>query len=289
MSRSAADATRFTATGPYVSSKAPYQLPNSLKQNKQPTPSNYQSPTKSSISSSSQNQSSPPPGETPRQKVERLRAQARAARLAQTGNAFDRIIERGRRVANSAHKVMIYTLITASGVCGALTLYSVVSLTMWNRRQRELWLDRQLQDLQAAREAFVAGNATPAQLEILRNEKIGEIEQQKRKEADEQKLWNRTKKFLFEGLKKEDVPDAVVGSAAATTTTAAVSELMNNNKTTEEQATSFGILEAVNAKKAEAQSNINAQGPGSLDALALNVETTAKQSVKSWTSWVWGR
>ena len=133
---------------------------------------------------------------------------------------------------------------------------------MWNRRQRELWLDRQLQDLQAAREAFVAGTATPAQLEILRNEKIGEIEQQKRKEADEQKLWNRTKKFLFEGLKKDDVPDAVVGSAAATTTTAAVSELMNNNKTTEEQATSFGILEAVKAKNVEAQSNINAQGPG---------------------------
>lgn len=162
---------------------------------------------------------------------------------------------------------------------------------MWNRRQRELWLDRQLQDLQAAREAYVSGTATPAQLEILRNEKIGEIEQQKRKEADEQKLWNRTKRFLFEGLKKEDVPDAVT-SAATTTTTGAVSELVNNNKmatTSEGQTTSFGILEAVNAKKAEAQSNINAQGPGSLDALALNAETTAKQSVKSWTSWIWGR
>jgi hypothetical protein len=120
MSRSAADATRFTATGPYVSSKAPYQLPDSLKQNKQsPSSSTTQSTSKSSIPSSSNqnsNSSSSPPGETPRQKVERLRAQARAARLAQTGNAFDRIIERGRRVANSAHKVMIYTLITASGI-----------------------------------------------------------------------------------------------------------------------------------------------------------------------------
>lgn len=125
MSRSAADATRFTATGPYVSSKAPYRLPDSLKQNKQSIPSTSQhtSEATSSISTSSQtsqtsqnlqNQSSPS-GETPRQKVERLRAQARAARLAQSGNAFDRIIERGRRVANSAHKVMIYTLITASG------------------------------------------------------------------------------------------------------------------------------------------------------------------------------
>lgn len=127
MSRSAADATRFTATGPYVSSKAPYQLPDSLQQNKQSTPSTSQPTTKSSsIPSSSQNQSSPP-GETPRQKVERLRAQARAARLAQTGNAFDRIIERGRRVANSAHKVMIYTLITASGASIFVMTYKSVN------------------------------------------------------------------------------------------------------------------------------------------------------------------
>jgi flagellar basal body L-ring protein FlgH len=154
---------------------------------------------------------------------------------------------------------------------------------MWNRRQRELWLDRQLKDLQTAREAYVAGTATEEQLEILRNEKIGEIEQQKRKEADEQKLWNRTKKFLFEGLKKEDVPDTI-------TTTGAVSELLaNNNKTATTTEGSFGILEAVNAKKAETQSDINAQGPGSLDVLASNAETTAKQSVKGWTSWIWGR
>lgn len=133
----------------------------------------------------------------------------------------------------------------------------------------------------------MSGTATPAQLEILRNEKIGEIEQQKRKEADEQKLWNRTKRFLFEGLKKEDVPDSVV--TASTTTTGPVSELVNNNKTATTSEGSFGILEAVNAKKAEAQSNITAQGPGSLDTLALNAETTAKQSVKSWTSWIWRR
>lgn len=143
MSRSAADATRFTATGPYVSSKAPYQLPDSLKQNKQSTPSTSQPTSKatSSISSSSQNQSSPP-GETPRQKVERLRAQARAARLAQSGNAFDRIIERGRRVANSAHKVMIYTLITASGTPPPFPFPppflqdEMLTVSWWKRRLR---------------------------------------------------------------------------------------------------------------------------------------------------------
>jgi len=53
--------------------------------------------------------------EPPRQKVERLRAQARAARLAQSTSTFDRVIEVGRRVANRAHKAMVYTLIGASG------------------------------------------------------------------------------------------------------------------------------------------------------------------------------
>jgi hypothetical protein len=279
MSRSAADATRFTATGPYVSSKVPYQLPNSVKsaQSQQ-----QQSPKPSSSSSS---------GETPRQKVERLRAQARAAKLSQSTTAFDRIIERGRRVANGAHKVMIYSLITASGlsspspphsntkrkrlmkigVCGALTLYSVVSLTMWNRRQRELWLDKQLQDLQAAREAYVHGTATAEQLEILKNEKIGEIEKRKKQEADEQKLWNRTKRYLFDGLKKEE------DAAAGTTIMAAVADINSNNDNNK----ASPILEAVNAKKAEAT-----QQPGQLDVLAANAEFTAK---KSWSSWIWGK
>jgi hypothetical protein len=141
---------------------------------------------------------------------------------------------------------------------------------MWNRRQRELWLDRQLQDLQSAREAYVAGTATPEQLEILRNEKIGEIEQQKIKEVQEQRLWNRTKRFLFEGMKKEGGLD-------------------DNNK-------KIGVLEALNASKAdEAAASATATAftavpePGPLDVLAANAETSAKQSAKSWSDWIWRR
>jgi hypothetical protein len=53
--------------------------------------------------------------ETPKQKVERLRAQARAARMTQSSSGMDRVIEVGRRVANKAHKGMVYSLIIASG------------------------------------------------------------------------------------------------------------------------------------------------------------------------------
>ncbi|QKX62434.1 uncharacterized protein TRUGW13939_09595 [Talaromyces rugulosus] len=270
MSRSAADATRFTATGPYVGPKAPYKLPdlNKSKQ-KPPRPSNNTNEPQDPKQQGQQGQQGGQ--ETPRQKVERLRAQARAARLSQKSSLVDRIIERGGRAANGAHKVIIYTLIAASGVCGALTIYSAVSLTMWNRRQRELWLDRQLQDLQSAREAYVAGTATPEQLEILRNEKIGEIEQQKIKETKEQRLWNRTKRFLFEGMKKEGASD-------------------DNKK--------IGVLEALNASKADevaaAATSSTAVSkavpePGPLDVLAANAETSAKQSAKGWSDWIWRR
>lgn len=113
MSRSAADATRFTATGPYANSKpnnAPYELPKFMQKdnasNKPAGQGQGQSPQRG------------PDGqvETPKQKVERLRAQARAARIAQSSSGSDRLIEFGRRFANKAHKGMVYSLIVASGM-----------------------------------------------------------------------------------------------------------------------------------------------------------------------------
>lgn len=121
MSRSAADATRFTATGPYASSKpkdTPYELPDFLKPKEEPAAPEAPKPK------------GPQPGpngqpETPKQKVERLRAQARAARMAQSSSGVDRWIEVGRRFANRAHKGMVYSLIAASGMCLAVLGFPV--------------------------------------------------------------------------------------------------------------------------------------------------------------------
>lgn len=109
MSRSAADATRFTATGPYANARPhgpAYKLPSFMKNT-----------TAQSTPGGAPGQH-PGPGqeETPRQKVERLRAQARAARVAQGSSRVDRVIDVGREVANRAHKVMVYSLIAASGI-----------------------------------------------------------------------------------------------------------------------------------------------------------------------------
>ena len=99
MPRSTADATRFTATGPYASSKSTAFDPNARA-------STVQIPTGAA-----------PAGETPQQKIARLRAAARQAKDAQQqGAAFDRIVASGRVWADRAHRVTTAGLIGFTGV-----------------------------------------------------------------------------------------------------------------------------------------------------------------------------
>ncbi|RMJ23006.1 hypothetical protein PHISP_06120 [Aspergillus sp. HF37] len=285
MSRSAADATRFTATGPYANSKPgssrlPYNLPDFM-QKSQPQPQSQNHSQSQGTGQPGQGAGSQATGgggqsETPREKVERLRAQTRAARAAAAApSGVDRMIEVGRRVANRAHKTMVYALIATSGACGVLTVYSMVSLTLYNRRQRLAWLDNELEKLQQARLAYANETATPEQLEVLRNEKIGEIMQQKKDAEKEQRPWNQAKRFLFGGMMSEEADQGrrVEGEAAEAKP---------------------AVLEAVTAKegsnfKADGATAQQQQKPGQLDVLADNAESAVKQNSRSWFSWFTGR
>ncbi|CEO58669.1 hypothetical protein PMG11_03376 [Penicillium brasilianum] len=269
MSRSAADATRFTATGPYASSKpngAPYELPNFMQSKDNAKPAKPSAPQTG------------PDGqpETPKQKVERLRAQARAARMAQQSSGVDRWIESGRKFANRAHKGMVYSLIVASGVCGVLTVYSMVSLTLYNRRQRTLWIEKEVENLKQARIAQASGTATAEQLELIEKEEIGEIYKRKRAEEKAQRPWAKAKRFLFEKMNAEDA-----GASAAAASTAAVAT----------EASQPSVVEAVQAQQAfdAAKAKTGAPMPGQLDVLAENAELAAKKTTRSWTSWLTGR
>ncbi|KAJ5915465.1 hypothetical protein N7466_011398 [Penicillium verhagenii] len=262
MSRSAADATRFTATGPYASSKpngAPYNLPDFMK----------------SKDNASQTKQAPQPGpdgkpETPKQKVERLRAQARASRMAQSSSGVDRWIDFGRRFANRAHKGMVYSLIVASGVCGVLTVYSMVSLTMYNRRQRTLWIEKEMETLKQARIAQANGSADEEQLELIKKEEIATILKRNRDEEKAQRPWAKAKRFLFEKMNVEDT-GAPAAQTAAVSTSAPASE--------------SSIIAAADAKKAFA----DASAPGQLDVIAENAERATKEKTKGWVSWMTGR
>ncbi|KAJ5902322.1 hypothetical protein N7495_002850 [Penicillium taxi] len=261
MSRSAADATRFTATRPHATSKtsgAPYELPEFLKTEENKKKNKTRTPQTG------------PDGkpETPKQKVERLRAQARASRMAQS-SGVDRWIEAGRRFANKAHKGTVYSLIVASGVCGVLTVYSMVSLTLYNRRQRTLWIERELETLKQARIAQANGYATEEQLELVKKEDIEEIYQRKKAEEKAKRPWAKVKQYLFSGMKAEDT------SAAATSAVA----------------TETPVMDAVNAQNAfeAAAAKTVSPVPGQLDVIAENAEHAVTEKTKSWTSWLTGR
>jgi hypothetical protein len=155
----------------------------------------------------------------------------------------------------------------------------MVSLTLYNRRQRELWIEKELRTLQDAKTAYASGSATEEQLELLKNEKIGEIYHQKKEEGKAQRPWNKLKRYLFEGLSTEDAAAAAPGKV----------ESVGEGKP--------GILEALKAKPLEdakadsvpVASGVPAPQPGQLDALAKNAEAAAKQTTRSWKSWFTGR
>lgn len=148
---------------------------------------------------------------------------------------------------------------------------------MYNRRQRALWLENELTKLDDAKRAHAAGTATAEQAEIVKNEMVGDIIKRQKEEERAQRPWNQAKRYLFGGLKGDD---AVPG----TTTTAAQGS--GDGKP--------GVLEALNAKAAEdgkkpGSGSGSGPGPGHLDVLAENAETAAKQTTRSWMSWITGR
>lgn len=158
------------------------------------------------------------------------------------------------------------------GVCGALTAYSIISLTLYNRRQRALWVENELKKLDDAKRAHAAGTATPEQAEIVKNEMIGDIMKRKKDEEKEQRPWNQAKRYLFGGLKTDDAV------ASGSESVAAAGE---QNKP--------GVLEALNAKAVEEKQQQQQQQAGQLDVLAENAESAAKQTTRNWTSWLTGR
>ncbi|KAL8976376.1 MAG: hypothetical protein Q9177_006869 [Variospora cf. flavescens] len=124
MSRTVADATRFTATSPHA-----YSKPSSILRSANATFS--PSPYTASGSAASQSRGPPAPlsnrppsqqppnvpqHETPQQKVARLRA-LRAAEKLKPLSLWDRTVVRGRRWADVAHRT------TALGLMGFTVIY----------------------------------------------------------------------------------------------------------------------------------------------------------------------
>ncbi|RPA79957.1 hypothetical protein BJ508DRAFT_132765 [Ascobolus immersus RN42] len=107
------DATRFTPTGPHARSS-----PDVMKKSAR-TPIL--------------------PGETPLERVQRLRAAAQQEKL-NSASLMDKLIDRGRVWADRAHKVTAGGLILATVLCGAITIYTVTDMITTNKRLNKEYL-----------------------------------------------------------------------------------------------------------------------------------------------------
>ena len=116
--------------------------------------------------------------------------------------------------------------------------------------------------MQNARTAYVNGTATSEQLELLKNETVGEMYSQKRDEEKAQKPWNKLKRYLFQDLEKNE------------------DDTENHNKSL--------VLEALNASKTHEELVEESESSPSLSQeqeQELDKRLGIPQS-RSWKSWL---
>ena len=102
-----------------------------------------------------------------------------------------------------------------AGVSTVLAVYASISLFAYHRRQKSAWIDRELQRLQEAREAFVRGEATAEQLHILQQERAGdEMDEQAAREKERKRRESWWRKGLA-AVGWENAMDAEGGARAA--------------------------------------------------------------------------
>ncbi|KAB5542824.1 cytochrome oxidase c assembly-domain-containing protein [Coniochaeta sp. 2T2.1] len=182
--RSVSDATRFTSTTPHAESKT--SSPSASSSTSQPSASvaggRFSRTGTAAAASASRlaptggrGPSAPSPspllaGETPEQRVARLRAAHEAAKKAQSSK-LDVIISRSRRFFDTAHKATVLGLIGLTAVAGLLTIYTAADMMMYNKKRKAEFLEAQRKmaadSLEAARLAYMTNKATPEQIALV--------------------------------------------------------------------------------------------------------------------------
>lgn len=273
MARSPSEATRFTSTGPYASTKSSSSM-------------NFSGNPGISSSGTQIDFGSAPAGETAQQKIARLRA---AAALAKRGNesSFDKTVRVGRKWADRAHRVTALGLVGFTVLSAAVATAGITDMLLHNRRRRNEWLaEKQAEsarELAIAKHALEAGRATEDQMLLINRERAAE-------EAAEAKrnkpgIIKRTTNWMFGGLSQEEQKGGRLGAGAQS----AVGEVQQASSSAVNEGTS--VLRAVEDKmnshrrQGEAvQEFINPEG-GPLDRQAQ----ATVDSAKGWTSWITGR
>lgn len=313
MSRRAADATRFTSTSPQA-------IPRSASTSQSPstTPSQHvrqrlQERGRSSITGSTIEipATAAPANETPHQKVARLRAAARQAKLDQETN-LDRAIARGRVVADFLHRWTVRSLLFLSGMLAGLCIiyaqsvdehispalvasigiagYSTFDMLVYNRRKRREWLAQQ----QAAYETALAramqardeGTLTSDQALILNKELA--LQQADEENKNAKSLARRGKDWLFSGLQREEQRGGRLGVGLAAGARKEGIDATNDAVPTlgvERIGSSEPFLSGINEPQgASAATSLPSGGP--LDQMGNASAKEIENQARSWFSWL---
>lgn len=176
-----------------------------------------------------------------------------------------------------------------TGVAGILTIYSISSLIIYNRRQRELFIEHELDRLLDARRAYVAGVANTEQLELLLKEKEAEEEMQVAEEARKQRVTYKVRQMLFGGGSGSGDGGASAGEGSEASEDNNRNEAMVAQARTDEiRVAKPGIIDALNASKLR---DVTGETEQAQARAVQSTETAAAEGnkKKSWTSWLTGR
>ncbi|KAL3424206.1 hypothetical protein PVAG01_03487 [Phlyctema vagabunda] len=186
MPKSVTDATRFTSTTPHASARPP---------------SAYTKP----IPNASRLRTPGPTGETPQQKVARLRAAAAKTRDAKI-STFDKVLVHGRVWADRAHRFTTLSLIGITFICGGVTVYALGDMMIYNRKKRaEFYAQEKATRENAIEKAKLAishGTASQDDIEFIEREET--YRQYMEERINKPGLWKRSTQWLFSSLKKDD-------------------------------------------------------------------------------------
>ncbi|CAD0114031.1 unnamed protein product [Aureobasidium uvarum] len=263
MVRSAKDATRFTATTPYASAKPQGQFTPA------PVHMGHAAPS----------------GETPQQKIARLRAAAARARTGKE-SSFDAVVRVGRKWADRAHRVTAYSLIGLTVTAS----FAIGDMLMHNRKKRNEWLaDQQAKHkvkIDEARVAFNQGLADEDQILLLNQERT------KLEAADLQKKQPGMISRIFSSAPKEEQQGGNLGAAARAAAQDAAFEVKETATAAKEKVKDLGIVKAVEDKvdehKWQKPQTVGAEAVigGPLDREAAASVLAVQEKSKSWTNWL---
>lgn len=234
--------------------------------------------------------SSPAPsGETPQQKIARLRA---AAALAKQGkeSSFDKTVRIGRVWADRAHRVTAITLIGFTVVATVVATAGITDMMLHNRRRRKEWFaEKQAEsarEFAVAKQAEAHGVATEDQM-LLINRAVVAMQAEAAKK-NRPGIFKRAGTWL--GLSDEETKGGRLSQAAASTTQSVSESIQDGAASVAEEGR--GVLHAVEQKMEENKRHADhlhqTAHPmgGPLDRQAQLAVDTLSDKTKSWTGWI---